>query len=195
MWLRDVCVKCDLHLVDIFLWPLTHLSFLLVTSISEWVTTSDCVYINLCLSLSSVCRSEWHRQVHFFKVTLQVTSDPDDWTLLSSAVMIDCYSSAVSLCLSLTVPSSRGDEEGDERMTAAVKNSCLCCVWVRVWKQYINTSLYWGASANLHVFFVCVNETGIDMHTIQWWWENNGGLKGVSFIMVDCWARATILWT
>lgn len=106
-------------------------------------------------------------------------------------------------------PLSWSDEEEDERMTAPVNTKSshtILDVWVTValsmcvsgiWKQYINILLYWGGSTNLHGCFspVCINETGIDMQTTEWWWENNRGLKDFSFIMVYCLHPATILWT
>lgn len=121
-----------------------------------------------------------HYRLAFFKVMLQVTSDPDDSAELS------CNDRRLFFGHQPAVPSSWGDEEGDKWMTMAVKtDSCVVCACVRVWKQYINTLLYWGASPNLHVLFfsVCVNETGIDMQTTQWWRKNNGGL---SVLLTPC---------
>lgn len=87
---------------------------------------------------------ETEHRLAVVKVTLQMTSDLNDWTLLSRVVMIGCYSSAVSLCLSPTVSLSRGDKAGDERMTAAGKANAFLCVC-----QDGNTISIWCATVSV----------------------------------------------
>lgn len=173
--------ELDLDLPSCWSSSLNHLSFLTAFArhLNLTVTT-----VFTCISASPsplyVKVSDIGRRTEYwlasFKVMLQVTSDLDAWTLLSSAIMIDCYSSAISLCLSLTVPSSWGDEEGDERMTAAVKPDSCVCMCVPRYKSSISIHCFIEVPALICIFFFCLRKWDRNRYANnsvvmgeQWW--------------------------
>lgn len=94
----------------------------------------------------------------FFKVIPQVTSDLGGWALLSSAVTIGRYSSAISLC------KTWGEEGGDGTMTEPVnRKTAVIQYWTFVCIGHMETAYQYSALLRCQhsfawMFFSCLSK-------------------------------------